>query len=132
MDERKKKQTIDTYNTTASAMAEKFNNIGARIEDIERGLSFVEKENPRVLEIGCGNGRDAREILKNTSDYTGIDISVEMIKLAEEYAPEGHYVVADIDEYNFPSEIDIIFSFASLLHSDKESVARVLERAHEA
>lgn len=126
----KKTQTINTYNTTASAMAKKFDNIGARVDDIEKGFSFLQKNNPKVLEIGCGNGRDAKEILKHTNNYLGVDISKEMIKLAREYVPKGHFEVADIENYKFSNNIDLIFSFASLLHSSKEDIKNILNRAY--
>ena len=37
----KKKQTIQTYNKSAEAMTEKFNDIGVRTEDVKRGFSFI-------------------------------------------------------------------------------------------
>jgi hypothetical protein len=40
--------------------------------------------------------------------------------------------VADIDSYSFPDNLDIIFAFASLLHSKKESVQEILQRAYHA
>ena len=124
-----KQQTIDTYNATARAMALKFNDLGGRVEDIERGFSYIAKEHPFVLEIGCGNGRDAIEILKHTNHYLGIDISSSMIDIARSVAPQGTFTVSDIDTYTFPKEIDLIFSFASLLHSDPSSLKKILERA---
>lgn len=127
-----KQQTIDTYNATARAMAEKFSGLGARVEDIDRGFLYCEKENPFVLEIGCGNGRDSVEILKHTDSYLGIDISESMIRLARETAPQGKFEVVDVESYAFPSGIDIVFSFASLLHSDRSNIARIFERFAEA
>ena len=127
-----KKQTIETYNKSTSALAKKFANFGPRIEDINRGFSYISKNNPSVLEVGCGYGREAKEILKLTNRYLGIDISEEMVKMAKREVPNGNFVVADIDDYIFPKDIDIIFSFASLLHSDKEHLKLILERAYEA
>jgi SAM-dependent methyltransferase len=127
----KKAQTIATYNATAPAMAEKFRDSGPRTEDINKGFSFIKENNPKVLEIGCGNGRDAKEILKHTSDYIGVDISKEMTRLAREYTPEGRFEVGDIENYNFPVGLDLIFSFASLLHSNKENVKEILRKTHD-
>ena len=127
-----KKQTVETYNKNASALAKKFANLGPRIEDIHRGFSYISKDNPNVLEIGCGYGREAKEILKLTNRYLGIDISDEMIKMAKREVPNGNFVVADIENYIFPSNLDIIFSFASLLHPDKETLKLILEQAYEA
>ena len=124
----KKQQTIDTYNTTAGLMAEKFTGIGARVNDILQAFSYIKKSSQKVVEIGCGNGRDAREILKYTSDYIGMDVSSEMIRLAQEYFPEAtsKFVVADVEDFDFPKWIDVIFSFASLLHTPKEKLQEVL------
>lgn len=126
----KKEQTVATYDATASEMAKKFRGIGARVADIDKAFSLISTAHPRVLEIGCGDGRDAQEILKRTPDYLGIDISASMIEEARRYAPEGRFQVADVESYAFPHGIDIVFSFASLLHSDKEAVRSVLSRAH--
>lgn len=100
----KKQQTIDTYNATAGLMAKKFTGIGARVDDILQAFSYVKKSSPKVVEIGCGNGRDAREILNHTSDYIGMDVSSEMIRLTQEYLPEAtnKFVVADVEDFDFP------------------------------
>lgn len=127
-----KKQTIETYNKSVSALARKFANFGSRMQDINRGFSYIKKGNPNVLEIGCGYGREAREILKITNQYLGIDISEEMIKMAKKEVSNGHFVVADVDDYIFCKGLDIIFSFASLLHSSKEHLKIILERTYEA
>lgn len=100
----KKQQTIDTYNATAGLMAEKFTGIGARVNDIIQAFSYVQKFAPKVVEIGCGNGRDAEEILKHTPDYLGMDVSSEMIRLAQKHLPEAtnSFVVADVEGFEFP------------------------------
>lgn len=78
--------------------------IGARVGDIEQVFSYIQKSSPKVIEIGCGNGRDAREILTHTSEYLGIDVSGGMIRLAKEDLPEAHekFIVADVESFEFP------------------------------
>lgn len=125
----KKEQTTNTYNTRANELAKKFDSLGARVSDIDEALSLIKKSNPKVLEIGCGNGRDALEILKRTDDYVGIDISSKLIELAKEKNPAGTFIVADIEDYSFPTELDAIFAFASLIHVPKESLQNVFHRA---
>ena len=124
----KKQQTIDVYNATAESMTKKFAGFNVRTADISHAFSYIQKDIPKVVEIGCGNGRDAREILRYTSDYLWMDISGEMIRLAKESLPEAasKFVVADVEEFEFPQWIDIIFSFASLLHTPREKLQKVL------
>ena len=126
----KKIQTIESYNKNASAFAKKFNVIGIRIDDIKRAFSYIKKDNPKVIEVGCGNGRDAKEILKYTSDYLGIDISEELIKIAKENIPDTKFEVADFETFNFPENIDIVFAFASLIHSDWDNNKKILDKAY--
>ena len=125
-------KTIDAYNKAAAAYAKKFNEIGSRANDVTRGFSYFKRENPKVLELGCGNGRDAKEILKFTNNYLGIDASEEMIKLAKEYLPNAKFLVADAEEFDYPQNLDIIFAFASLLHFNRDSIKKILEKAHAA
>ena len=129
----KKLITQKTYDDSAEKMAEEFNSYGARVDDIDRGFSFVTKHNPFVLEVGCGNGRDAKEILRRTNSYTGIDNSSAMIKIAKRTAPQGRFIVIDAEDFEFlySEQIDIIFAFASLLHFDRDGLKTILSRAHE-
>jgi SAM-dependent methyltransferase len=128
----KKQQTIDTYNKSAQQLADKFDASGARIADIEMACSLVGKKNPKVFEIGCGNGRDAAEFVKHTDDYTGIDISEELIKLAKQKVPSGKFLVGDIESFHLPKNIDIVFASASLIHVNKESLEGIFSRILEA
>jgi len=125
-----KQETIDTYNQTAAQMAEKFRGIGARVSDIEKAFSILDTPNPSVLEIGCGDGRDAKEIVTRTDKYLGIDVSSSMIELAEVHVPEATFQVADVETFEFPAGLDVIFAFASLLHSDRNAVDGILRRAY--
>jgi ubiquinone/menaquinone biosynthesis C-methylase UbiE len=129
-DVKAKKQTINTYDKSAKFHADKFDEIGTRIEDIELTYSKVKKKNPKTIELGCGNGRDAVEIIKHTNDYLGIDLSSELIKLAKKKVGEKYFKVADIETFKFPKNIDVVFTFASLLHSDKVSVKKVLNNIY--
>lgn len=121
-----KTQTINTYNKSALAHAKKFNDMGARVDDIKKTFSYIKKQNPKTVEIGCGSGRDAKEIVKYTNDFIGIDLSAEMIKLARESVPGVKFELADLETYNFPKNTDVCFSFASILHSDRESIKILL------
>jgi SAM-dependent methyltransferase len=126
-----KRQTIETYDKSAVAHAEKFDQMGARTRDIQKAFSYINRSNPKTFEIGCGNGRDAKEIIKYTNDYLGIDLSKGMLELAKKNAPEAKFELADLETYQFPDNVDIVFAFASLLHSDEKSIKDLLERASE-
>jgi len=122
-----KTQTINTYNESAQPLADKFDSSGARTNDIDETFMLIQKDNPKVLEIGCGNGRDAQEILKHSDNYLGVDISEKMIELAKQKVPNGQFIVADIEGFSLPTELDVVFAFASLIHAPKESLQKIFK-----
>lgn len=128
----KKQQTIKTYNESAEALAERYDEIGPRIDDIEETFALVRIKNPKVLEIGYGSGRDAEEILKRTRIYMGIDISEGMYKVAQQRIPKGKFMLADVESFVFPKEADVIFAFASLIHTERAKLSRVFDAMYEA
>lgn len=124
-----KQKTVDTYNKSAKELAEYFRGIGPRIEDIDRAFELVgNPSDAKVVEIGCGDGRDAKEIVKRTKNYIGFDIAQELIKLARVLVPQADFTVADAAEFSFPAELDIVFAFASLLHLDQQDLKKVFKR----
>ena len=82
-----------------------------------------------MLEIGCANGKDAMHILARTNEYVGIDISPEFIRLAQQKVPGATFKVGDVERFEFPSDLDVIFAFASLIHLPKESLQGVFSKA---
>lgn len=124
-------KTIETYNKGAEYYSKKFKGIGSRKQDVERGISYTDKQNPLIIELGCGDGRDAEEIIKFTDNYIGIDASSEMINIARSRLPGVDFKVEDILSFKCPKEVDVIFAFASLLHLSKKEFSEVLNRYHD-
>ncbi len=128
----KKAQSIETYNKNSKLFIEKFNKYGARIDDIKRAFSYINKTNPKIVELGCGNGREAKEIVKHTDDYIGIDLSEKFTEEAKKELPSINFLLANFEEYIFPQEVDIIFAFASLIHTNETSFKNILEKVYSA
>lgn len=120
--------TVKTYDDSARAFNEYFKGIGSRVEDIDRAFKLADvSDNPISLEIGCGDGRDAKEIIKRSKNYKGFDISKGLIAIAREALPDVDFEVADMLTYQYPARLDIVFAFASLLHLDKQEVKQVFD-----
>ncbi len=127
----KKLETKKAYEKGATELVKKFNQIGPRIENIKTAFSlFKDPKSLNVLEIGCGNGRDAKQILKYTKNYIGIDFSEEMIKLSKEFLPKTNFIVTDMERFVIPKNIDIVFAFASFLHLNKISFKKILDKIY--
>lgn len=123
-------KTVSTYDNSAIGLAKKFRGIGARVYDIDLGLKMAKtKVNSKVIEIGCGDGRDAEEIVKRVGYYEGFDPSGGMLEIAKKRLPHASFVQAGALSYVYPENVDVIFAFASLLHVDKKGVESVLKKA---
>lgn len=125
-----KAQNIKIYDNSAQDLAKYFSSIGARVDDIELGLKLADadKKSSTVIEIGCGDGRDAIEIVKRVGQYEGFDPSKGLLEIAKKNLPNTSFVVADALSYIYPQNVDVIFAFASLLHVNKTDLAKVFKK----
>lgn len=57
-------------------------------------------ENRRVVDLGCGSGIWARELVNGGFEATGVDISAAMIEIARQRVPEAEFHVGSF--LNFP------------------------------
>ncbi len=118
--------TVETYNRSATELAAYFAGIGSRIKDIEIAFQLAgDPADANVMEIGCGDGRDAEAIVERAGRYVGFDISEGMIGLARARLSDARFEVADALDFTYPENTDIVFAFASLLHLDQEEVSKV-------
>ncbi len=125
-------KTVHTYNIGARGYAKKYESMGARREDVDRGFSFINKEVPLVVELGCGNGREAAVILEKTDRYIGVDVSQNMIEIAQSNIPGANFIESDAVNYNFPQNTNIVFAFASLLHLDRTKMGQLFIKISQA
>jgi SAM-dependent methyltransferase len=119
-------KNIEVYDRSAAELAEYFKGIGARADDIDTALALAGVgSEAKVVEIGCGDGRDAEVITQKVAWYEGVDPSSGLLELAKRKLPDVSFVQNDALNYNYPKSIDVIFAFASLLHVDKATLPKV-------
>lgn len=128
----KLQKTITTYDEHAQEYADYFRSINSsRAKDIDVAFGLLgHRVNPKVVEIGCADGRDAVEILKRTPNYIGFDASEKLIQLAQKNLPKGTFLVEDMRTFNFPINTDIVFGFASLIHLSRRELANIILAIH--
>jgi SAM-dependent methyltransferase len=129
-------ETQRTYDENAEGLAEFFAGHGSRIHLIERALVAAGKADGTadVLELGCGDGRDAADMIPRVGTYTGIDASIRMIALARENAAQARQTgeaaelrQADMETFDYPKEaFDVVFAYASILHLAPDELQRTL------
>jgi SAM-dependent methyltransferase len=81
----------------------------------------------RILDAGCGSGRDSLAFLKLGYQVVSIDASTEMASATTRLT--GHNaLLMRFDEMTFDSEFDGVWACASLLHTSRQGLAPVLTR----
>jgi len=86
---------------------------------------------PRVLELGCGAGRDTADMIRRGFDVTPTDGSPAMAREAE--ARLGIPVrVMLFEELDYQDEFDGVWANASLLHTPREGLPNVIRGIHTA
>lgn len=125
--------TVEAYDKNAQYYADKFDDCGARMEDIDQVIRLNESGSNNVLELGCGNGRDAKYIISKVGidNYQGVDASQGLIKLAKKKNPGGKFVLGDMRELNVtPETLGMVFSFASVLHVNRDDLTEIVEKCY--
>jgi len=98
----------------------------ARISELQRAMAaevlalLSLKGNERVLDIGCGNGKNTGEIAARLPEgsVVGVDVSANMVAFAASQYGASHanlsFQVADARRLPFAAEFDLVVSFNAL------------------
>jgi ubiquinone/menaquinone biosynthesis C-methylase UbiE len=108
-------KTRDDYNLIAEhfASTRRFN-----WGDFSTALKSIPIEKgAKVLDLGCGNGR-VYDLLKDLDvDYSGLDLSSELVEFAKKNVPGGHFNVGSLLETPYAdNEFDLVICVATLHH----------------
>jgi ubiquinone/menaquinone biosynthesis C-methylase UbiE len=82
-------------------------------------FELVPRPAGRAIEIGCGEGRVARDLRERGHDVVGIDAVPRLVEAAADADPGGEYVVADAAALPFADEFfDLAVAYNSLMDID--------------
>jgi len=123
-------KTLSYYNANANKLSSRYNSVD--FIKIQKLISMYLIGSNKVLEIGCGSGRDANYMVNNGFDVTALDGSEEMLKNAEANYPKlnGKLVKAVLpDEFpSFETKFDAAYSIATLMHFNKVEIEIILQK----
>lgn len=115
------KNAIDFYDRT----------INADVQELyQKFLKHIPNQG-RILDAGCGVGRDSKFFLTRGYEVLPFDGSLEMVKLTSNLLGKEalHMFFQDI---NFSSEFNAVWANASLLHVPYENLKEVIKGFHKA
>lgn len=128
--------TTQSANTTVAGTTRYYSERAAQYAESTVGADptseysqFISRLLPegRVLDAGCGSGRDTKYFTSQGYNVTAIDASAALARIAERYS--GHKCeVLRFQDMTFQEEFDGIWACASLLHVPKSEIHDVLRR----
>ena len=116
-------QTIDYYNRNADAYFRK--TVDADFDRLRRKFVSYLPEHARIIDIGCGSGRDVRAFCDMGYDAVGLDASEEMARVAREQLGVD-VITGDMADWIAEEPYDGIWCCAALLHLHEGEAERFL------
>lgn len=118
-------ETIAYYNQNAEDYFNKTVNVSMQemYDQFEAYLNSGDK----ILDLGCGSGRDSKYFLSKGYDVISVDGSKELCYLAEKYI--GRNVInISFEELDYINEFDAVWACASLLHVNSNELLEAFTR----
>lgn len=121
--------SIDYYNKNSKAFY--YRTINADLsEEYQKFLKHLPKQ-ARILDAGCGSGRDSKFFLERGYETVAFDGSLEMVKVASDLLKKKVFHMC-FEDMGFLNEFHAIWASASLLHIPYDKLRKVMQRLHKA
>ena len=116
-------QTVNYYSENAQAVAARYESV---VSSLSKSFEDVFKACSKLLDIGCGSGRDLAFLAKLGHDCFGIDATPEFVELSQKLHPElkgkiAHCALPNFD-LPFGGEFDGILCSAVLMHIPEDQL----------
>ena len=117
--------TIDYYNKHAESFAD--GTLSVDFSDVQDRFAELMPANARILDFGCGSGRDTKYFLSKGFTVDPIDGSEEQAKIASAYLQQPVKVMR-FDELDAENAYEGIWACASILHCPWQELRDVFGR----
>jgi ubiquinone/menaquinone biosynthesis C-methylase UbiE len=119
------RDTVEAYDDTAAAYAERWFDFRLT-RDMARFVRYLQP-GTRVLDVGCGPGRDLLWLVEQGFDAVGVDLSFQMLTQGRTRGVVVPFIQADMRCLPFRGgSFGGIWACASLLHIPKDRAGDVL------
>lgn len=115
------RSTIDYYNRIADSYY--WTTVGIDMSKLRNAFAAYLPSEARVIDLGCGSGRDVMAFGDMGHEASGLDASKELVELAKERL-EVKASVGDMVTWRASEPYDGIWCCASLIHLNEEEKKR--------
>ncbi|MBN1941507.1 MAG: class I SAM-dependent methyltransferase [Candidatus Diapherotrites archaeon] len=124
------KKTVKTYNETVEEYYKKTKGLKSSRRELNEFTKFLPK-NAKILDAGCGPGRDAKLFSDKGFEVIGIDLAEKMIEFAKKLVPKADFRIMDFRELGFKANgFDAVYFNAALLNVKKQDAEKTLGEMH--
>jgi len=120
------KITLQTTNKLAKEFYKRYNSKKIMEKHREKFINLLGGN--KILDCGCGIGRDCREFAKLGFKVIGVDVSEEMLKLAKQETKKTNFYQMDMTNLTLDNDkFDGIWCCSSLYHTKKRYILGTLK-----
>ncbi|MCZ8076937.1 MAG: class I SAM-dependent methyltransferase [Paucibacter sp.] len=117
-------RTDGFYREGAQSYFEK--TIDVQMDHLYRPFLKLVRSSGRILDVGCGSGRDVKKFRSLGYEAFGIDQSPELVALASAHIGP-YFSIARAETYKGDVPFDAVWACASLLHLPREELLSAIE-----
>jgi len=127
--DKNQKVTIESYNKSSKDFMEKISILN-NYNDTYDYLVNLLNENDSVLDLACGPAQISRYLLNKIKvNITGIDLSLEMLKIAKNNIPNGIFIEDSIITYNANIFYNLIIIGFGIPYLNKNQTIQCIENS---
>jgi SAM-dependent methyltransferase len=127
--------TRDTYDSIATSYPDMISRLVSDTwvgdyekQLLDRFLQLIEALNLKILDIGCGNGKDTAYLMAKGATVVGIDYSAKMLQEAKRHVQNGVFHLMDMRNLGFRNNtFDGVWANGCIYHVPKVELNQVLK-----
>ena len=116
-------QTVNYYSENANSVAKRYESV---VSNLAASFNDSFRPSSKLLDIGCGSGRDLALLARLGHDCFGLDATPEFVALSQSLHPElqGKIVQCALPKFDAPfgGEFDGVLCSAVLMHISEDQL----------
>lgn len=125
------KTVTDFYNKTATGWSDEWFKEKKQSMVLEKFYGCFAgggTNHPKILDLGCGAGYDAKVMSRKGARVVGVDISEKLVNIAKKEVPACKFFVGDITEpLDRLGRFDGVVCLATIMHVDIQKMRKTFE-----